>query len=88
MEYLSSVRPEKVFIIQDLAEQIQPIKQQSSYRKETSLFRKKGAFFFSHSSLCTAIKRALNTKRLKKKKKENKERKRKKPPPGYILSKI
>jgi len=35
------MRLEKELIIQDLVEQIHPIKEQSSYRKETSFFRKK-----------------------------------------------
>lgn len=45
MEFLSSVSLEKMFTIQDLAEQIHPIKQQSSYRKETAFFSKKELSF-------------------------------------------
>lgn len=65
MEYFSSMRLEKELIIQDLVEQIHPIKEQSSYRKETSFFRKKKKAFISPSSLCAAIKRLLNTSRKK-----------------------
>jgi len=65
MGFLSSMRLEKVFIIQDLAEQIHPIKQQSSYRKETSFFRKKRAFF-SATSICTAIQGFSTQKQAKK----------------------
>lgn len=67
MEFLSSVRLEKVFFIQDLAEQIHPIKQQSSYRKETSFFRKKELSFPPHLFAIKGLSRHQKKKQAKKK---------------------
>lgn len=65
------MRSEKELIIQDLVEQIHPIKQQSSYREETYFFRKIKRAFVSPSSLRAAIKMVLKTDRKKKKQKTN-----------------